>query len=155
MFERFMAFLRDLPGSQAGEQRDDDPRVAAAALLFHVMDADGIRQDVERERIKSLLGKTYSMSGAELENLLKAGQKADSEAIDLYAFTSVLKRHLDEQARYDFIKLMWAVCYADGEVHELEDNTLWRVAELIGVESRERVLARQEVLKELGMSAQN
>ncbi len=33
--------------------------------------------------------------GAELEALVAAGERADNEAIDLYAFTSVLKRHLD------------------------------------------------------------
>ena len=54
VFERFLTFLRELPSGPRGDQ-SDDPRIAAAALLFHVMDADGIRQDVERERIKTVL----------------------------------------------------------------------------------------------------
>lgn len=142
MFERLRSFLRELPVASARDSADD-PRIAAAALLFHVMDADGIRQDVERERIQKLVEETYGLHGTELQRLLSDGEKADSEAVDLYAFTSVLKRHLDEEGRINFIRLMWEVCYADGELHELEDNTLWRVAELIGVGSRERVLARQ------------
>jgi len=142
MFERFISFLRELPTTPHGEQ-EDDPRIAAAALLFHVMDADGMRQDVERERIKAVLGELYQIEGSKLDRLLADGEMADSEAVDLYAFTSVLKRHLDEAARIDFIRLMWEVCYADGELHELEDNILWRVAELLGVGGRERVLARQ------------
>lgn len=142
MFERLLTFLRELP---VAAERDsaDDPRIAAAALLFHVMDADGIRQDVERERIKAVLAQSYGLDGPALDELLSSGEKADNEAIDLYAFTSVLKRHLDEDGRINFIRLMWEVCYADGELHELEDNTLWRVAELIGVDSRERIAARQ------------
>ena len=40
--------------------------------------------------------------------------------------------------------MMWDVVYADGELHELEDNTLWRVAELIGVDRRDRIAMRQE-----------
>ena len=75
--------------------------------------------------------------------MLAAGEQADREAVDLYAFTSVLKRHLDEEARVEFIGLMWEVVYADGELHELEDNTVWRVAELIGVDRRDRIAARQ------------
>ncbi len=73
-----------------------------------------------------------------------AGDRADKEAIDLYAFTSVLKRHLDAEARKAFIGMMWEIVYADGELHELEDNTVWRVAELIGVESRDRIEARRK-----------
>ncbi len=42
---------------------------------------------------------------------------------------------------------MWDVVYADGELHELEDNTLWRVSELLGVDGRERVLARQQAAR--------
>ena len=39
---------------------------------------------------------------------------------------------------------MWEIVFADGELHELEDHTLWRIAELIGVDRRDRILARQK-----------
>ncbi|WP_315926165.1 TerB family tellurite resistance protein [Mesorhizobium sp. SP-1A] len=146
MFERMLSFLKDLPGATGHRPgREDDARIAAAALLYHVMAADGVRHDAEWERFKTILAETYSVSGAELDALAAAGEKADSEAVDLYAFTSVLKRHLDHDARKAFIGLMWELVYADGELNELEDNTVWRVAELIGVESRDRVEARRRV----------
>jgi len=146
MFDRMLSFLKDLParaGRHAGHE--DDPRVAAAALLYHVMTADGVRRDAEWERLKALLASAYSVQGAELDALAKAGKEADNEAIDLYTFTSVLNRHLDAEARKAFIELMWEIVYADGELHELEDNVVWRVAELIGVETRDRVEARRRV----------
>jgi uncharacterized tellurite resistance protein B-like protein len=143
MFDRVLSFLRDLPAGAGRHASTDDPRVAASALLYHVMNADGVRQDVEWERFKAVLAESYSVSGAELEALAAAGERADNEAIDLYAFTSVLKRHLDAEGRKAFIGLMWEIVYADGELHELEDNTVWRVAELIGVERHDRVEARR------------
>ncbi|MGN6304061.1 MAG: TerB family tellurite resistance protein [Mesorhizobium sp.] len=146
MFERVLSFLKDLPGGGAGPRAaDDDARIAAAALLFHVMDADGIRQDTEWERFKQILAETYAVGGEDLDRLARAGEKADNEAVDLYAFTSVLKRHLDADGRRAFVTLLWEMVYADGELHELEDNVVWRVAELIGVERRDRIAARQEV----------
>ncbi|ODT08856.1 MAG: hypothetical protein ABS58_00755 [Mesorhizobium sp. SCN 65-20] len=148
MFERMISFLKDLPGVTGRPMREDDPRVAAAALLYHVMDADGDRQDVEWERLKQLLATSYGISGQELDRLVKAGEQADNEAIDLYAFTSVLKRSLDEDARKDFIGMMWEVVYADGQVHEMEDNVIWRVAELIGVESRDRIEAKRAAARQ-------
>lgn len=149
MFERLLTFLKALPSAEP-DDRSDDPRVAAAALLFHVMEADGMRQDVERERIRTMMAESYDLGGRELERVLADAEKAEAEAVDLYAFTSVLKRHLDEDARVDFIRLMWEVCYADGELHELEDNLLWRVAELIGVGGRDRIAARQQVRRRSG-----
>ena len=150
MFERVLSFLKELPTAGARPHaRADDPRVAAAALLYHVMSADGVRQDVEWERFKVILAETYSVEGQELEALAEAGEKADGEAIDLYAFTSVLKRHLDSDARKAFIGLMWEIVYADGELHELEDNIVWRVAELLDVERVDRVSARRKAAAEV------
>ncbi|MBZ9675397.1 TerB family tellurite resistance protein [Mesorhizobium sp. ES1-1] len=145
MFERVLSFLRDLSTDADAHAGTDDPRVAASALLYHVMNADGVRQDVEWEKFKAVLAQSYSISGDELEDLAAAGERADNESIDLHAFTSVLKRHLDADARKAFIGLMWEIVYADGELHELEDNTVWRVAELIGVERRDRIEARRRV----------
>lgn len=145
MLDRVLSFLRDLPGGGSGQREaDDDPRVAASALLFHVMDVDGVRQDAEWERFKAVLAETYGVRGDELAKLATAGEMADREAVDLYSFTSVLKQHLDVEQRKAFVGLMWDVVYADGELHELEDNTVWRVAELIGVERQDRIAARRK-----------
>ena len=64
----------------------------------------------------------------------------------------MLKRHLDEDARKDFIAMMWEIVYADGELHEIEDNTIWRIAELIGVEGRDRIEAKRKAAQRAGRS---
>ena len=150
MLERLFSLFSDSATSNRGDD-GDDPKVAAAALLFHVMDADGERSEEERVRLTQSLSETYGLSDAELDRVLEAGEAADREAVDLYAFTSVIKRELDEQGRLDFIRLMWEVAFADGVMHELEDNTVWRVAELIGISNRERILLRQDVASGRGI----
>lgn len=148
MFDRLLTFLRDLPGdSRDGGSRpsEDDPRIAAVALMFHLIDADGIRADSEKKRLEDVLRSAYSVSGDDLKRLISDGEKAGKEAVDLYAFTSVLKRNLDLEARIEFTRLMWEMVYADGERHELEDNLVWRIAELIGVERADRIAMRQSV----------
>ncbi len=130
------------------------PAVAAAALMIHVMDADGVRQDAEVGAASSRRWRSPTLGGddGELESLVEAGEEADHEAVDLYAFTSILKRHLDEEARKEFIRVMWEIVFADGELHELEDNLVWRVAELIGVDSRDRVDMRRAAARAAGIA---
>lgn len=145
MFERLFSLLKQIPAS---DQRDsasdrDDPRVAAAALMFHVMDADGERTTSERDRLEQVLAETYGIDDRELAAILSAAEEAEREAVDLYTFTSVLKRHLDEDARNELVGVLWDIVYADGALHEVEDNVIWRVAELIGVTARDRVTLRR------------
>lgn len=142
MFDRFRNFLNELSGDIRHRQPGaplDDPRVAAAALLFHVMDADGVRDRAETEQARRLIAETFDVSGAELDDILSAGEEADAEAVDLYAFTSIVDRHLDRTAKMEFVSILWEMVFADGEQHEMEDNVVWRIAELIHVEREDRI----------------
>lgn len=147
MLERLQKLFQSMGGHEKSARRltRDDPRVAAAALFFHVVDADGDVSPSERRRLRDIVAEAYELKGPELDAVIRAGELADEEAVDLYAFTSVLKRALETEQRVSFVELLWEIVYADGERHELEENVVWRVAELLGVSSRQRVWARQRV----------
>ncbi len=141
MFDRLLDFLKELPASGFRDRNEkfsnDDPRLAAAALLYHIMDADGETRESERKKLSSTLSQKYGLKGDRLKQLILAAKQADQEAIDLSDFTSVLKRQLDYRARLDLIGLMWEMVYADGKVSEVEANVMWRVAELVGIQQED------------------
>jgi uncharacterized tellurite resistance protein B-like protein len=41
--------------------------------------------------------------------------------------------------------MMWEIVFADGQRDELEDNLLWRAADLLGVSPRERIELRRRI----------
>jgi uncharacterized tellurite resistance protein B-like protein len=147
MFDRFLAFLEGLGGAPKPEDVLDanDPRVAAAALLYAVMDADGTRLESERSALSRELSDYFGESEGALRNVLAAGEDAEGDAVDLYQFTTVLMRVLDGKRRLEFVEAVWEVVYADDELHELEDNLVWRMCELLGVSARDRVLLKRKV----------
>lgn len=147
LIDRISAFMANLGAPQKGgfNYSPDDPRVAAVALLYHVMGADGVHREEEKDQLNKVLSDVYDVSGSKLNELLAAGKDADRNSVDLYAFTRVLKRDFNEEKRAEFVEMLWELVYADGERHELEDNVVWRIAELIGVEHRERLKMRQRV----------
>lgn len=150
MFDRLLDFLKELPANgfrdRSEKFSDDDPRLAAAALLYHIMDVDGETRESERQKLSSMLSQKYGLKGDSLKRLIRAAEKADQEAIDLSVFTSVLKRQLDYRARLDLIGLMWEMVYADGKASEVEAGVMWRVSELIGIgqEDRKAIQDRME-----------
>lgn len=158
MLDRFRSFVRELvDGSGGADARaePDRPQLAAAALMYHVIQADGVLRPVERDRFAAVLGEEYHLDEAELKALIKAAQEADSEAVDLYRFTSVLMDSMSERDRIGFIEILWEMVYADGYRHELEDNVVWRISELLGVSGRDRVHMRQRVQERLGITGDN
>ena len=151
MLDQIRAFLGGLRDDKQTMPDASNPDVAAVALFFHVIGADGVVDAVESEKLRSLIAQEYGVDGAEMRRLVAAGEQADREAVDLYQFTSILNRSLDADAKVHFIELLWSLAYADGHRHELEDHVVWRIADLMGVSSRERVLARQRALAAAGI----
>jgi len=146
MLDAIRQFIADLTGMpEARRFGDDDYRLAAAALLFHATAIDGIVSAEERAKLHELLKLRFDLDDSDADQLAAAAEAADNEAVDLYGFTSILARRLDEAGRERIVEMMWELVFADGTVHEFEDNLIWRVAELLGVPSQTRIRLKQAV----------
>ncbi|MCB9992398.1 MAG: TerB family tellurite resistance protein [Hyphomicrobiaceae bacterium] len=121
--------------------------LAVAALLVHLAGIDGEFADVELDRIRNILREHFHLDDDAVNELIVHARKKDQEAVDFYQFTSLLTQ-LDMDQRVGIIRMMWNVVFADHVQNEMEDNMVWRVAELIGVPARERTMLRAEVRKE-------
>jgi uncharacterized tellurite resistance protein B-like protein len=150
MFDALKSFIAEISGANAAEKSfgEDDYRLAAVALLVHIANVDGETDDLERRRLKTVIEERFGLNDAATAQLIAKAEQSDRDAVDFYQFTSVLKRTLDEGGRLKVVEMMWDIAFADGVIDELEDNTVWRVAELLGVSNRDRILLRQRVAGE-------
>ena len=151
MLNKLRNFLQMNDAEETGEKRlgADDQQLAQAALMFHVIAADGIVLEEERHRLGHILETRYGLGREAAERLMEEARRANSEAIDLYKFTSTLKRELEHAERLALIENLWEMVYADGEIHELEDNVVWRVAELLAIDKRDRMNLKRKVRDKL------
>jgi uncharacterized tellurite resistance protein B-like protein len=147
MLEAIRTFFSDISGNgkQAGKFDDGDYRLAAAALLVHALHIDGELSAVERGKLRAVLKYRFNLDDDATDELIQEATMIEGEAVDVFRFTSLLNRSLDEEGRLRIVEMMWEMAYADGRVSEFEDNLLWRVADLLGVSSRDRILLRQQV----------
>ena len=99
----------------------------------------------ERDKLHVIVKSRFALDDAAADELIDKATAAEHEAVDLYHFTSLLNRTLDEEGRAKIIEMMWEIVYADGKRDELEDNLLWRAADLLGVSPRERIDLRRRI----------
>ncbi|WP_428031863.1 TerB family tellurite resistance protein [Ancylobacter sp.] len=147
MLRSLTDFIAEIAGGgrEASAFAENDYRLAAAALLVHVVTIDGVIGADEMDKLRGLLALRFTLSEDEAEKLLEAAIARDAEAVDLYGFTSVLNRAMDEEGRRRVVEMMFEVAYADGGLTEFEDNLVWRAAELLNISSRDRVDIRKRV----------
>ena len=102
----------------------------------------------EREKLHGVLKTHFALDDEATAELIDVGTRAENEAVDLYHFTSLINRSLDEPGRLGIVEMMWEIVLADGRVTEFEDNLMWRAADLLGVSSGDRIALRQRVAGE-------
>ena len=150
MLDSLRNFISDLTGGEKhpGRFEENDYRLAAAALLIHAATIDGGTEDTGRDKLRAVLKSHFALDDAATDELIDLGTRAEHEAVDLYHFTSLINRTLDEPGRLGVVEMMWEIVLADGRVTEFEDNLMWRAADLLGVSSRDRIALRRRVADE-------
>lgn len=145
MLKELKSFFADLAGEESPKPFDDnDYRLSAAALMVHVATLDHELDPQDRTRLRELLQARFDLDATRTEELIDAAVEADHEAVDFYQFTHTLMRSLDEDGRKRVILMMWQMAFTDGKVSEFEDNVMWRVADLLGISTRERVELKEQ-----------
>jgi uncharacterized tellurite resistance protein B-like protein len=148
MLDGLRQFIADIVSPGAHEERTFDDtgyRLAATALLVHVVSLDGEPTEAEKRKLHSLIESSFKLDPGTADRLIASATKVEGEAVDLYHFTSVIMRSVDEEGRLRIVEMMWELVYADGEVSEFEDNVVWRAADLLGVASRDRIDLKHRV----------
>src|ERR671936_40953 len=148
MLDGLRQFITDIVSPDAQRDRafgDTDYRLAATALLVHVVSLDGEPTEIEKRKLHSLIESRFGLDRGAADHLIASATLVEGEAVDLYHFTSVIMRSVDEAGRLRIIEMMWELVYADGNVTEFEDNVVWRAADLLGISSRDRLELKHRV----------
>jgi uncharacterized tellurite resistance protein B-like protein len=148
MLDGLRQFIAEIVSPVTQEDRafdDTGYRLAATALLIHVVSLDGEPSETEKRKLHSLLETRFGLDRGVANQLIASATLVEGEAVDLYHFTSVIMRSVNEEGRIRIVEMMWELAYADGEVSEFEDNVVWRAADLLGVSSRDRIDLKHRV----------
>jgi uncharacterized tellurite resistance protein B-like protein len=154
MLDGLRQFIADVvaPNAQTREFDETGYRLAATALLIHVVSLDGEPSQAEQQKLHNLIESHFGLDRGSADRLIAAATRVEGEAVDLYHFTSVIMREVDDAGRLRIVEMMWELVYADGEVTEFEDNVVWRASDLLGVSARDRIELKHRVAAARGVS---
>ena len=124
-------------------------QIAVSKILVRTAKIDDEFHILEEQKILDLLSKYFSLNEADAKNLMEIGVSEEKSATDLYTYTNTIKKSLDLIERKKIIEMMWQIIVTDDNFDPYENNLVWRVAELIGISTRERVQIKKDFLSTL------
>jgi uncharacterized tellurite resistance protein B-like protein len=145
MFRVLKTFFSTLVDHERQSPAVSKLQLATAALLTRVATVHIEMSQARRAKLHAILRSHFDLDDPATAMLLEESAAVDRTAVDLYRFTRQLNQFLNDESRRRLVRMMWEVVYADGRVNELEDNIIWRVADLLGVTTRQRVELRQQI----------
>lgn len=141
MFAKLVNFLKT-PDTNA----PPDLKVAVAVLLLEAAHRDDTFSDEERDAIARILREKFGLSADESAQLMAATEARVRDMVQLHPYTHAIFEQMEHGERVGVIEMLWEVAYADGVLDPEEDAMIRKVAGLIYVEDRDRMMARQRVL---------
>lgn len=142
-------FKKDSPKPETPSFHAGNLQTAISKILVRTAKIDDEFHILEEKKILDLLQSYFDLNADDAQSLLEIAIKEEENATDLYAYTNVIKKELDLNDRKKIIDMMWQIIITDENFDPYENNLVWRVAELIGIGTRERVQIKKDFLSKI------
>jgi uncharacterized tellurite resistance protein B-like protein len=99
------------------------------ALLVHVAKVDENYSDKEKNIIKNFII-SFSYNDKDSETILQEAEKLESDSVQLFNFTSAIKKESLE-VKTEVIEHLWKIIISDQSVDQYESSLMRRICGLI------------------------
>ena len=134
-----------------GKTADINDKIALGVLLWTVAESDEKFLPEEEEKIKEILTCYSGIATEEVPLVLNSIKQAAIEKIDLYRFTSEVKKDLSYKAKIGILENLFRVACADKDLDHNEIEIIRKIAGLLGVEHKEFIDSKIKIKKESGI----
>ena len=136
MLESIREFVRTRIAGDAerpGAPAEHALRLAAAALLFEIVRADGEVKPEERTVVQAAVQSTFALTAEETRELIALAEEESRGAASLYEFTHVLDEAFSPEQKKRIVELLWLVAFADAVKDAHEEHLVRKIAGLLHV----------------------
>ena len=156
MWESFKRFFEERVSGRAAEDsveaRDHALKLAASALLFEVVRADGKVTEEELTVMRTAIQGTFGLSREESEELVRLGEAEARKATSLFEFTSLVDHGFSAAQKKRVVELLWLIAFADGVKDPEEEHLVRKIAGLLHVPHPDFIDAKLRARSESGAS---
>tara|TARA_Y100000766_G_scaffold228589_1_gene202007 strand:- start:217 stop:669 length:453 start_codon:yes stop_codon:yes gene_type:complete len=118
--------------------------LAICILMIEVSRSDDNFDDIEKEKILSILKSKYELDDTQLKIIMKIANQKNDDMISLYEWTTIINNTYQYDERVKILRSLWEVAYADNVIDKYEDYTIRKIADLIYVKHSDFIKAKHK-----------
>ena len=116
--------------------------IACAVLLCEVMRADSVFTSNEQDELSAIITEQFNLTEQEVSSILEQAFELSENASDFYQFTSKLNQYYSLDERIKIVTLLWQVAYSDGELANIEEHIIRKIADLLHLRHSEYIATK-------------
>ena len=142
--DRFKSPNKNDDKSYSTETFENKAILAICILMIEVSRSDDKFDDLEKDKILSILKSKYSLDETQLETIMKIANQKNEDMISLYEWTTIINSTYQYDERVKILRSLWEVAHADNVIDKYEDYTIRKIADLIYVKHADFIKAKHE-----------
>lgn len=151
MLQAIKQFFEQGISSNLHSEQDNEHalQLATTALLFEMMRMDDDHHEAEHAVIREIIGRKFSLSSSETEQLLQLAEQEAAESTDYHQFTQLINRSFSPEQKIKVVEHLWLVAYADGQLDKYEEHLVRKIAELLYVPHQAFIAAKHRAATQI------
>jgi uncharacterized tellurite resistance protein B-like protein len=133
MLDTIRQYLGGFGTAQRTTANLPDERVAVAAVLLEVAEADRELAPVEYHEIVNLLRAHFGLTQEQVDALLETTRREREQSTDLFPFTHAIARQYTPERKQAVLTMVWRVILADEVLDPYEDQLARRLQSMLSV----------------------
>ncbi|MBK8945822.1 MAG: TerB family tellurite resistance protein [Ignavibacteriae bacterium] len=126
-------------------------KVAACALFLEVANIDDNISESEEKKIINIMRNNFKLSDDEIALLISKSKEEVKKSVSIYEFTEIVNKNFDSNEKYNLIKNLWQIAFADGNLDMYEEHYIKKICNNLFLTHKDRIAAKLEVKTELGL----
>ena len=149
MFDYLKKIIATTEGTHTPHKASTDTskkiQIATAALFIEIAKADGEISGDERKKIVKNMEEMFDLDDECVGNLINLSEQRVNESISVYEFSSIINENFSREEKYQLIKNLWKIVYADDHLDMYEDRLMKIIGATLNLDHKDIIDAKLEV----------
>lgn len=129
--------------------RDNEIKIATAALMIEIGLADSHIQKEERQLIEQTIQNTFNLKEEDAQQLIAIAENEIDHSVSLHEFTRLLNEKLSREERNGIVEMLWRVAFADNVLDKYEEHYIRKITDLLYVSHKDFIKAKHKASVEV------